>query len=168
MTSILGKILIISLIIFYTSVHKVYGVLFCLLVILFYQLDIVKWVSEGFCDTSGLYIPDNPKENECGCNKCGKCRKQPNTVPRPGQQDYLTVIDLEDNIRERNKTEFQKRHCTFDGVLTYKDIPVKKDMSDIVFTEVEYEDDTNICNLCDPNCKFRVLKNQEEWPKATT
>ncbi len=183
MTSVLGKMVIILLIIFYTSVHRIYGVLFCLLVVLFYQLDNVKWVSEGFCDTSSMYsqtenkgfagansvgddriflhsIQENNIQknggNECGCNKCGRCQQSKNH--RVKQTDYVSIVDLEENIREKEKTEFQKRHCTVDGVLTYKDIPVKKDMSAIVFSEVKYDDENNICNLCDKNCKFRVSK----------
>jgi hypothetical protein len=157
MTSVLGKMVIILLIIFYTSVHKIYGVLFCLLIILFYQLDNVKWVSEGFCDTSGLYSSGSPAGGGCGCNKCGQCQQQ-SKKSNPEQKNYVSIVDLEDNIREKEKTDFQKRHCTLDGVLTYKDIPVKKDMSDIVFAEVKYDDENNICNLCDKNCNFRISK----------
>lgn len=166
-TSVLGKLVIVMLIIFYTSVHKVYGVLFCLLVISFYQMENVKWVTEGFFDTSSLYLTPPPTAvKECGCNKCHQCDSK--KIPLP-QKDYLTVVDLEENIREKDKTEFQKRHCTVDGVLEYKNIPVKKDLSAIVFTEVKYNDENNICNLCDKNCDFKInkhidgCKNKEKW-----
>lgn len=157
MTSVLGKMVIILLIIFYTSVHKIYGVLFCLLVILFYQLDNVRWVSEGFCDTSSLCSSGLSVGSNCGCNKCEQCQQQSKKF-NTEHKNYVSIVDLEENIREKEKTEFQKRHCTLDGVLTYKGIPVKKDMSDIVFTEVKYDNENNVCNLCDKNCDFRISK----------
>ena len=159
-TSVLGKLVIVMLMIFYTSIHKIYGVLFCLLVIFFYQLENVKWVTEGFFDTSSLYLSPPTVDKKCGCNKCHLC----DSKNRPIQQkDYLTVVDLEENIRKKDKSEFQKRHCTVDGVLQYKNIPVKKDLSAIVFTEVKYNDEDNICNLCDKNCDFHISKNTDEY-----
>lgn len=43
-----GKAFFIMLIIFYTSVHILYGVLVCSLVILYYQSDMVKYNSNDF------------------------------------------------------------------------------------------------------------------------
>lgn len=152
MTGILGKLLIVILIIFYTSISEIYGLLFCLLAILFYQMDSTKWIMEGFIDTSSLCR----QGGSCGCGggcsgQSSKCKKN---KPNNHETTYLSVIDLEDNVNNRRKTDFQKRHCSVDGILTYKDIPVKKDMSAIVFPEIVYGDD--ICNPCDKNCEFKV------------
>ena len=151
MSSILGKITLILLIIFYTSIHKIYGILVCLIVICFYELNTTKWLTEGFFDTGSLCQNNNGRE--CGCKKCNKCLQ--NNV---NNQTYLNVIDLEDNLTERKKTGFQKRHCSPDGELTYKGFPIKKDLSDIVFPEIKYGDEHNICNLCDKNCDFIIVK----------
>ena len=109
-------------------------------------MDSTQWIMEGFVDTSSLCRPGN----SCGCGCSGqtsKCKKH--------DINYLSVIDLEDNINNRRKTEFQKRHCSIDGVLTYKDIPVKKDLSAIVYPTIDYKDD--ICNPCDKNCDFAIV-----------
>lgn len=146
MTSILGKMLIVILIIFYTSINKIYGILVCLLVILFYQMDSTRWISEDFVDTSLMCKEDN----SCGCG----CSEQKTNCKKHNTK-YLTVIDLENNLNNQRKTDFQKRHCSIDGILKYKDIPVKKDMSAIVFPEIFYGD--GICNPCDKNCEFKVV-----------
>jgi hypothetical protein len=160
MTSILGKLFIVLLIIFYTSIHKIYGLLVCLIAIFFYQLDSTQWLTEGFFDTSSLYNNQNERgcQNECGCvcKKCNNCLK--NNQHLHNNQTYLTVIDLEDNLTERRKSEFQKNHCLPDGTLTYKGFPIKKDLSDIIFPEIKYGDEYNICNLCDKNCDFTIVK----------
>jgi hypothetical protein len=146
MTSILGKLLIVILIIFYTSINWIYGVLVCLITILFYQMDSTQWIMEGFVDTSSLCHQGNLCN--CGCSgQTSKCNKH-NT-------NYLSVIDLEDNINKRRKTDFQKRHCSIDGVLTYKNIPVKKDMSALVYPEIVYNN--GICNPCDKHCDFAII-----------
>jgi len=157
MTSILGKLAVVLLIIFYTSIHKIYGLLVCLITIFFYQLDSTKWLMEGFFDTSSLYNKQN--ESGCGCKKCNNCLKENDERKNDqcyGNQSYLTVIDLEDTLTERRKNEFQKKHCSSDGTLTYKGFPIKKDLSDIIFPEIKYGD--NICNLCDKNCDFTIVK----------
>ena len=154
MTSILGKLTVVLLIIFYTSIHKIYGILVCLIAIFFYQLDSTRWLMEGFFDTSSLYNKQN--ECGCGCEKCNNCLMKKDK--RYDNQTYLTVIDLEDNLTERRKTDFQKKHCSTDGTLTYKGFPIKKDLSDIIFPEIKYEDEYNICNLCDKNCDFTIVK----------
>ena len=148
MTGILGKIIIIGLIIFYTSINKIYGILFCLIVILFYQLDTTKWVSEGFFNMDSL--------GTCGKCECGKCNNCLN-FNLNNNNNYLSVIDLEDNLISRKKSEFQKRHCGIDGNLNYKELPVKKEITDIIFPEIKYNNENDRCNLCDKNCDFNVI-----------
>jgi len=141
MTSILGKTLVVILIIFYTSISKIYGILVCLLAILFYQLDSTQWIMDGFVDTSSLC------RNDC---------LEKNLTYKKHDTNYLNIIDLEESINKQKKTDFQKRHCSIDGTLIYKDIPVKKDMSSIVYPEIIYNDG-NICNPCDNNCDYTLV-----------
>jgi len=148
MTSILGKTLVVILIIFYTSINKIYGILVCLLAILFYQMDSTQWMMDGFVDTSSLCR----QGNFCECNGCSEKA----TTCKKHDTNYLTIIDLEDNINTRRKDEFKKRNCSIDGVLTYKNIPVKKDMSAIVYPEIVYGN-TGMCNPCDNNCEYEVV-----------
>jgi hypothetical protein len=59
-----------------------------------------------------------------------------------------------------NTGVFQNQYCA-NGKLMYKDFPVKKEMAQHMFKEVEFKND-NICNLCDPNCEFAVNKINTE------
>lgn len=135
MTSILGKLTVVCVILYYSSIDKIYGILVTLLIIVFYQMDTTRWIEEGFFDIGSL--------------------TSAKSVSNGGEnQTYVSVIDLEDNITERRKSEFQKRHCSVEGDLTYKNLPVKKDMADILFPEIRFEG--GVCNVCDKNCEFNV------------
>lgn len=138
MTSVLGKLFVVGLILFYTYIDKIYGILVCLIVIVFYQSDTTRWLEEGFF--SYIQTPTKPPEEK----------------PTP-DTSYINVVNLEDNLTERRKKEFQRRHCNIEtGKLTFKNIPVKKDMSAIVFSEINYGEG-GICNVCDDNCDYTIL-----------
>ena len=53
--TIFGKILAVSLILFYVSIDKIIGLFVCALIILFYQMDCVDFVlnNEAFNDIQG-------------------------------------------------------------------------------------------------------------------
>jgi hypothetical protein len=68
------------------------------------------------------------------------------------ESEYAPIAD--------NTKIFQNQHCT-NSKLMYKDFPVKKEMSQHMFKEVEFKNDA-ICNLCDPNCEFAVNKINTE------
>jgi hypothetical protein len=59
-----------------------------------------------------------------------------------------------------NPNIFHEQHCN-NGKLMYKEFPVKKEMAQHMFPEIEFKND-NICNLCDPNCEFAVNKINAE------
>jgi hypothetical protein len=139
MNSVLGKLLVVGLIVFYAKIDKIYGLLVCLLSISFYQLDSTKWITEGFFDMSGM------------CGACGGAKESPDAPPTP-----VTRVDLENTLPHRTKTEFQRKHCSIGGTLEYRGLSVKQDMTDIVYPEVKYENEYNTCNVCDENCGFQV------------
>jgi predicted membrane protein len=144
MHSILGKLFSIAAIVYYTNVDTLYGLFVCVLLIFFYQLDTTNWLINGYY---------NNMEGMCSCKLI-----DPNTnenINKPAN----TVIKLNDEttILENKKSEFQKKHCSVNGTLTYKNLPVKKDMSAIIYPEIKYKDEYNICNVCDKNCEYDIL-----------
>ena len=143
MNGILGKLIVISIIIFYTSIDKIYGLLTTLIIILYYQLDSTQWLSEGFFTLDSL---------------CGKCS---NSSDKSTNNDlFLTPLQksiLEDELPLRKKTEFQQKNCTITGDLMYKGFLVKKDMTSIVYPYIKFNSDYEICNVCDKNCNFDVV-----------
>ena len=150
MTSILGRLFSVILILYYISVGKIYGFLVCLVVILFYQMDTTKWIMEGFFDTSCLSCANYFQKDSNSSNNI-----MTNENDKSDNIKYSTIIDIEDNINKRRKSEFQNRHCSISDNLTYKELPVKKDMSNIIYPEIGYDD--SICNPCDKNCKYNII-----------
>jgi len=57
--NILGKFLTVSLLIFYTSVNVIYGLIFCILVIIYYKTDFVEQLlnmNDGEQNNQRIYI----------------------------------------------------------------------------------------------------------------
>ena len=131
--SILGKLCLIYLILYYTTIDKIYGILVCLIIVLYYQLDSTRWLIEGFTDTSII-----------------------SASSRPNLPNIENVVDIENKLPQREKTEFQKKHCSIEGTLLYKELPFKKDLASVVYPEIKYNDENNICNLCDVNCNYSI------------
>jgi hypothetical protein len=138
MNSILGKLIVCFLIIYYTLIDKIYGLFVCSLFILFYQMDSTIWLKEGFYEFDSL----------CSCSK----------TPSTTTPTVITnnKIQIENELQEDKKTAFQKKHCSLNGQLMYKNLPVKKTMASFVFPEIKYGNEYNICNLCDKNCDYNI------------
>jgi hypothetical protein len=138
MDGVLGKIACVGFIVFYTMVNKIYGVLMCLLVITYYQLDRTTWMKEGFFSAEGMCNAVTLASSSVGLGTAA-----------------TNMVDLENALPQRKKSEFQKKHCTVDKQLTYRGLDVKRDMTTAVFSEVEFKN--NMCNVCDPNCEFAIV-----------
>lgn len=106
--SILGRIVAVMLIVYYASHNIIYGVVICVLIVL-YKRNIQY--HEGF---------------------------------------------------ENAKELFREQNCK-NGELKYKNLPVKTDMAQHIFPELNYQNSP--CNPCDPVCDFSILeekmKNEE-------
>jgi hypothetical protein len=55
------------------------------------------------------------------------------------------------------RNQFQKQYCE-NGVLKYKSMDVKPEMSDHIFPEIEYEHESLKCNPCDASCKYNIIE----------
>jgi hypothetical protein len=128
MNTLLGKLLSCVYIIFYSTIDKIYGLLVCLLFIVYYQMDSVRWIREGFSAPPPI-IPSSG-------NNDGKAAVLP----------FITTAQM----------DFKKKHCSINGELIYKDLVVKRDMTPIVFPEIHFANDKNICNVCDDNCEYKL------------
>lgn len=147
MNGVLGKLLAISIIIFYTLIDKIYGLLTTLIIILYYQLDSTQWLSEGFFALDSL------------CGSCSNGSSSDVSDKSTNNDRFLTPLQktiLEDELPLRKKTEFQQKNCTITGDLMYKGFLVKKDMTSIVYPDVKFNSEYEICDVCDKNCKFDV------------
>lgn len=141
--TILGKFIIIIIIIFYTSINKLYGVLVCLLFILFYQSDIVenmlnKYQTEGFEP-----IEDSPLQH---------------IMLKPIEPvSYSNQYELPKITINKVKNEFRQNHCE-KGHLVNKGQIIKTDFTEYVYPEISFINDK--CNICDSKCDFNIIENQ--------
>lgn len=172
--SILGKLFAIALILYYTRIHFVYGTICCFLVILYYQFAEV----EGFemneddkkADDKKASKVDNKKASNADDKKASKAddeKTESFSLLSPTLADPIITIDHFNSAKD----EFIKEKCK-NGVLMYKDMPVKTEMSDHVYSEIKFDDDKKKCNPCDRTCDYNIveakLKTETELiPKAS-
>jgi hypothetical protein len=207
--SVLGKLLAVVVIIFYTKLNILYGVCACVIIILFYQLTATSNATTSNATTSnattvnaieGMKNPKNPKKSikkpsvtppvvtplaavagtaaitgeedldvEDGTNLPDKNDldmdndandvDESNDMDTEGFESYKNLYPVI-NIEDFNaaKKEFIKEKCR-NGVIMYKDMPVKPEMVDHVFSEVHFTTDTK-CNPCDRTCAYSIIENK--------
>jgi len=138
----LGKLLIITIVLFYASIDKLYGILVCLLIILFYQSDSVENMLNKPNTETFEPIIDKPLEHSA--------------VKPLETTSYACQYELPKVTTDLVKNKFRKKHCE-KGHLVNKGQKIKIDMTEHVFPEVLLNDK---CNICDTNCDFRIIENQ--------
>jgi hypothetical protein len=174
--TILGKLIAILIIIFYSAIDIMVGLCVCGLVILYYQsdyvenmlnisdvleiddvIDIPSLENDNGIPDDGMYLvpmatnTDNKKPRQIKgkqpCkSKCNKCE---------GMTDYKP--DLID--------QFKKENCV-GGELKYKDMTVKNDMAEHVFSELAFNNKP--CNACDNTCKYSIIEGKIKTEEKMT
>jgi len=174
--TILGKLIAILIIIFYSAIDIMVGLCVCGLVILYYQsdyvenmlnisdvleiddvIDIPSLENDNGIPDDGMYLvpmatnTDNKKTRQIKgkqpCkSKCNKCE---------GMTDYKP--DLID--------QFKKENCV-GGDLKYKDMTVKNDMAEHVFSELAFNNKP--CNACDNTCKYSIIEGKIKTEEKMT
>lgn len=147
MNSFLGKTIVIAVIFGITWINAIYGLFLLALILLYY--DSSKWLMEGFFE----FAPPS-----CSCsNSNSNSKNKPsdkNTInPNPV---FEQILEQDVILKDRLKSDFQKKHCSIGKQLMYKNLPVKKEMASFIFPEIKYDDNTNLCNVCDSNCGFTI------------
>ena len=138
----LGKLMIISIVLFYASIDKLYGILVCLLFILFYQSDTVENMLNKH--DMEFFEPNNEYKLEY-------------SVKKPLEMSsYKCQYELPKITTDLVKREFRQKHCE-KGHLVNKGQKVKIDMSEHVFPELSLKDK---CNICDKYCDFNIIEKQ--------
>jgi hypothetical protein len=146
--TILGKLVAIALIIYYTVFDKLVGLFVCSLVIFYYQMDYV----ESMLNLDiGLFSPVS------------------SNIADSIDEIYIGGIPLRSiEPFSQAKADFRSQNCS-KGVLKYKDMTVRDEMADHVFQEIEFEDDSR-CNVCSDSCSFSIIEsrlNKESEMKPT-
>lgn len=139
--TILGKIIAISIILFYSSIDILYGLVACAIIIFYYN----------YKHTEGM-------DAYCAPNK-----KLPDEINNQENNETCVVEGMSDCPCEHDdppkelRHQFEKQYCKKHN-LTYKNMDVKDDMIYHVFPEIEFKN--NRCNPCDKNCEFSVIEEK--------
>ena len=179
--SILGKIISILIIGYYTTIDKYIGLLVCILFIFYYQTDYVEsmlnindynWDWKVDHDFVGDYLfIESFSELKPGCN-CGspKPLQEAKTEDKledenlilKGYEKFENYRELYEDNNEQSKEEvkdtFRKENCSSNGVLQYKNMEVKNDMAEHIFSELKFKD--HVCNPCLKTCDFSIIESR--------
>ena len=123
----LGRLLAVAIIVYYTKLDVLLGVLICVITIYYYQMDNFEHmlnVSEGFLWDMTF---------------------------TPYDQDVYEKLNIE--LIERQK-RFRETNCS-KGKLIHKGVPVNNEMAEHIFPELKFND--SACNPCDTTCAFSIL-----------
>ena len=164
--SVLGKFFAVMLILYYTRMHFLYGTVACFVVIIYYMLTEV----EGFSE-------ETPSSLEKAPATAAPVTAAPaatvEATPTVAVDDKLLVADKPETtsiitIDEFNKAkdEFIKEKCK-NGVLMYKDLPVKTEMADHVYNEIKFDKSVK-CNPCDRTCDYNIVEAKMKTQEALT
>jgi hypothetical protein len=172
--SILGKLLAVFIIMYYTVLDKTIGLLVCSFIILYYQSEVV----ENMLNMDNLMktMFEKPESKEDNKEKEKEADVEGMQPMNPTKKKELTTEETMSNIEKtytpenrvrasfetmQNKDgypeEFRKQYCE-GNILKYKDMNVRGDMIEHIFPEVEYKEDK--CNPCSETCDFSIIENR--------
>jgi hypothetical protein len=155
--TILGKVVAIMMILYYTSIDYVYGTLCCVVIIAFYQMhEREGFGTEGTALTEGREGPALAEVEEGPAlddveEGAPKPSAEPSVKPNEGDVKPNTI----DAFTTARDTFIQEK-CK-NGVLMYKDFPVKSEMADHVFPEIQFNTKSR-CNPCDTTCDYSIVE----------
>lgn len=156
--TIIGKLIAVCIIIFYTIIDKKIGLFVCVLTILFYQSDFVENtlnkmnITETFNTFITSIIPPSSTQPENSMDTGLLSYFPLSLLDTLGFTDYNTIPTPPDAI-----SEFKKRNC-INNQLKYKNMNVKNEYVDLIFPELSFKND--VCNPCDKHCKFSIIESK--------
>jgi hypothetical protein len=169
--TVLGKILALSAVMFYTHLDKYVGLIVCLLVIMYYQSDVV----ENMLNTDGLMnkMVENFEASQSSKNTVNEestpiedmqsCSKNPSILHESmSSLDDVYMKTTEPMVEPEKEginvvQSFRNENCK-NNQLMHKGMKVKPEMVRHVFPEVKVNDDS--CNICDSTCSFSIIENR--------
>jgi hypothetical protein len=187
--SVLGKLFSIIIIIFYTKMNKLYGVFVCVAFILFYQLtepNVVEGMKKKkmFKKIKPASTSSKPADNVANSDDASppssaskpataetndkKEPEEPDAPEEPDTEDFENYQSLYPVISKEDfntaKDEFIKEKCK-NGIIMYKDMPVKPEMVDHIFSEINFTTKAK-CNPCDRTCAYSIIESKLEIEEA--
>ena len=167
--SLLGKFFAVTLILYYTRMHFIYGTVACFVVIIYYMLTEVEGFSEetqsSLEKTSSASAPSGAKAEASAPSGAKAKAAAPDdkllVVDKPKTTSIITIDEF-----NKAKDEFIKEKCK-NGVLMYKDLPVKTEMADHIYSEIKFNKSVK-CNPCDRTCDYNIVEAKMKTQEALT
>lgn len=144
--TVLGKLFAVFIVLFYTSIDIIHGILAAGLIILYYQSDIVE-------SMLNLYEYEIHKPKIEIVNEPTLLRTD--NVPMSYLTQYENTTKLV-TASDESKKNFRKNRCR-KGHLVIKEQKIPIDMAQHVYPEVSFINDK--CNICDSKCDFTISEN---------
>ncbi len=160
--SAVGKLFAVALVLYYTRMNKLYGLIAAILVILYYQMteyvenfdDVVKEKDEKkekqAVEDDGTNLPEPEPESVEESFTSGISGATSGTSG--SKKPPIITIDHFNDARD----EFVKDKCK-NGVLMYKMMPVRDEMADHVYSEIQFINDRK-CNPCSATCDYNIVE----------
>jgi hypothetical protein len=154
--TVLGKLLAIVLILFYTFLDKYVGIFVCSLIILYYHNYNYDENALNLENMEQIHIINNDidEKNEILNNSIYLPKDKTTKL------NYMELEEDENNNKLVNydlEEQFRKQNC--DGnVLKYKDMKVSTEMAHHVFPELNQPN----CNPCNKSCHFSIIESKIE------
>jgi hypothetical protein len=159
--TVLGRALAIGVIVYYTAINRLYGLIAVIAVVFFYQFETENLLKEGF-DVDLMKVENMNVQRPIQTPSSGEFTEY-NDAYSP---DYVNSpeLQIEQNNKkyEQIKEKFRKDYCEA-GYLKYKNHVVKPDMAELVFPDLKFENEYKKCNPCDPECSFTVSHLNSEF-----
>lgn len=158
--SILGKLFAVMLILYYTRMDYLFGVICCIVVIWYYQQTEVEGMQDADEKNSDEEKKSDDEKDSTDEKKSDEVEDGTNLPPideTSGEEGFSLL-----NINDYNKAkdEFIREKCK-NGVLMYKDFPVKSEMADHVYSEIKFNG-RDKCNPCDRTCDYNIVEAKLE------
>jgi hypothetical protein len=155
--TVLGKILAICIIIFYTFLDKLLGAVVCLILIFYYQSDVVEGMlnmDNDLNNTSEMEINNHINEDHVDDYLYFDNKKK-----KEGMMNYSEIYENNGDKdilinNEKTQNEFKQNNCV-KGELTNKGVPVNYEMTEHVFPELKFR--RGFCNPCLKDCEFSII-----------
>lgn len=154
--TVLGKLLAIGIIVFYSVLDRTIGLLVCALVIVFYQTDCTENMlnQEAFHDIKGTTMSE--------LNSAKELHPLEYEETKPAKSSSKNQIESVGNYNEGYSAdevhnEFRDQNCN-KGTLKYKNMQVRDEMVPHIFPELKFAGE--YCNACSPSCKFSIVETK--------
>jgi hypothetical protein len=155
--TIIGKLVALFMIIFYTSIDKILGLFVCGIIILFYQNDNIEGMDildDNFHLEMGSPIIENPIEYSDIDIDDGLYISFQDINKKDKPKLKKTLLEKADARIETPIDKFRSDNC-INNQLKYKNMNVKNEMAEHIYPEINFNN--LVCNPCSKNCDISIV-----------